>query len=52
MEQGSGTIECVDPSSPHWNDSEPVCKGKFQGWPLAVFEISEFGNMSTFMPAV
>uniref|UniRef100_A0A8C4I7G1 Seizure related 6 homolog (mouse)-like 2 n=1 Tax=Dicentrarchus labrax TaxID=13489 RepID=A0A8C4I7G1_DICLA len=26
MEQGSGTIECVDPSNPHWNDSEPVCK--------------------------
>ncbi|XP_059204493.1 seizure protein 6 homolog isoform X1 [Centropristis striata] len=26
MEQGSGTIECVDPSSPHWNDSEPVCR--------------------------
>lgn len=29
MDQGSGTIECVDPSNPHWNDSEPVCKGKF-----------------------
>lgn len=27
MEQGSGTIECIDPGSPHWNDSEPVCKG-------------------------
>lgn len=27
MEQGSGTIECIDPSNPHWNDSEPVCKG-------------------------
>ncbi|XP_070779070.1 seizure protein 6 homolog [Enoplosus armatus] len=26
MEQGSGTIECVDPSNPHWNDSEPVCR--------------------------
>lgn len=28
MEQGSGTIECVDPGNPHWNDSEPVCRGK------------------------
>lgn len=27
MEQGSATIECVDPSNPHWNDSEPVCRG-------------------------
>lgn len=27
MEQGSGTIECVEPGNPHWNDSEPVCKG-------------------------
>lgn len=27
MEQGSGTIECIDPSNPHWNDSEPVCRG-------------------------
>uniref|UniRef100_A0A4W5M113 Seizure 6-like protein 2 n=1 Tax=Hucho hucho TaxID=62062 RepID=A0A4W5M113_9TELE len=26
MEQGSGVIECVDPSDPHWNESEPVCK--------------------------
>ncbi|XP_010769238.1 seizure protein 6 homolog [Notothenia coriiceps] len=36
MEQGSGTIECVDPSNPHWNDSEPVCKGttdeKISSW--------------------
>lgn len=28
MDPGSGTIECVDPNNPHWNDSEPVCKGK------------------------
>lgn len=28
MEQGSGTIECVDPGNPHWNDSEPVCRGE------------------------
>lgn len=27
MEQGSGVMECVDPSEPHWNESEPVCKG-------------------------
>uniref|UniRef100_A0A3P9KXN6 Seizure related 6 homolog (mouse)-like 2 n=1 Tax=Oryzias latipes TaxID=8090 RepID=A0A3P9KXN6_ORYLA len=26
MDPGSGTIECVDPNNPHWNDSEPVCK--------------------------
>lgn len=26
LEQGSATIECVDPSNPHWNDTEPVCK--------------------------
>ncbi|MCJ8739210.1 hypothetical protein PDJAM_G00044570 [Pangasius djambal] len=26
MEQGSGVMECVDPSDPHWNESEPVCK--------------------------
>lgn len=30
MEQGSGTIECVDPSNPHWNDTEPVCRGNIQ----------------------
>lgn len=30
MEQGTGTIECVDPSNPHWNDSEPVCRGEFK----------------------
>lgn len=27
MEQGSGVMECVDPSDPHWNESEPVCRG-------------------------
>lgn len=32
MEQGSGTIECIDPSNPHWNDSEPVCKGNFHSF--------------------
>ncbi|KAJ8245873.1 hypothetical protein GJAV_G00261220 [Gymnothorax javanicus] len=26
MEQGSGVIECVDPSDPHWNESEPTCR--------------------------
>ncbi|XP_076153708.1 seizure protein 6 homolog [Alosa pseudoharengus] len=26
METGSGVIECVDASDPHWNDSEPVCR--------------------------
>lgn len=32
MEQGSGTIECIDPSNPHWNNSEPVCKGNFHSF--------------------
>lgn len=32
MEQGSATIECIDPSNPHWNDSEPVCKGNFNSF--------------------
>ncbi len=32
MEQGTGMIECVDPSNPHWNDSEPVCRGESQGF--------------------
>lgn len=27
MEQGSGVMECVDPNDPHWNESEPVCRG-------------------------
>uniref|UniRef100_H2S594 Seizure related 6 homolog like 2 n=1 Tax=Takifugu rubripes TaxID=31033 RepID=H2S594_TAKRU len=31
MEQGSGTIECIDPSNPHWNDSEPMCKAQCGG---------------------
>ncbi|XP_061081261.1 seizure protein 6 homolog [Conger conger] len=26
MQQGSGVMECVDPSDPHWNESEPVCR--------------------------
>lgn len=21
-------IECVDPTEPHWNDTEPACKGE------------------------
>lgn len=36
MEQGSGTIECIDPSNPHWNDSEPVCKGSFHSFSLYI----------------
>lgn len=27
MEQGSGVMECVEPNDPHWNESEPVCRG-------------------------
>uniref|UniRef100_A0AAY4CIN5 Uncharacterized protein n=1 Tax=Denticeps clupeoides TaxID=299321 RepID=A0AAY4CIN5_9TELE len=26
IEQGSGVIECVEPSDPHWNESEPLCR--------------------------
>uniref|UniRef100_A0A452GVA2 Uncharacterized protein n=1 Tax=Gopherus agassizii TaxID=38772 RepID=A0A452GVA2_9SAUR len=26
LEQGPATIECVGPSDPHWNESEPTCK--------------------------
>ncbi|CAM4683412.1 unnamed protein product [Lepidochelys kempii] len=26
LEQGPATVECVDPSDPHWNESEPTCK--------------------------
>lgn len=26
LEQGS-TIECVDPSDPQWNETEPACRG-------------------------
>ncbi|KAM9148086.1 seizure 6-like protein 2 isoform 3-T3 [Pangshura tecta] len=26
LEQGPAAIECVDPSDPHWNESEPTCK--------------------------
>ena len=44
MEQGSGTIECVDPSNPHWNDSEPVCRGNIQNWTL--FTNKEFSLLS------
>ncbi|MEE6520802.1 hypothetical protein FKM82_018738, partial [Ascaphus truei] len=28
LEQGPPVIECVRPSEPHWNESEPVCKGE------------------------
>ncbi|XP_028670627.1 LOW QUALITY PROTEIN: seizure protein 6 homolog [Erpetoichthys calabaricus] len=35
MEQGSSVIECVDPTDPHWNESEPVCRALCGG------EISE-----------
>ncbi|CAJ0964356.1 unnamed protein product [Ranitomeya imitator] len=35
LEQGPPVIECVDPTDPHWNESEPVCKALCGG------EISE-----------
>uniref|UniRef100_A0A8C0ESR0 Seizure related 6 homolog n=1 Tax=Bubo bubo TaxID=30461 RepID=A0A8C0ESR0_BUBBB len=27
LEQGSTIIECVDPSDPQWNETEPACRG-------------------------
>lgn len=29
LEQGSVTIECVDPENPQWNETEPACRGGF-----------------------
>lgn len=29
LEQGSVTIECVDPNNPQWNDTEPACRGLY-----------------------
>ena len=27
LEQGSVIIECMDPSNPQWNETEPACRG-------------------------
>lgn len=27
LEQGSIIIECMDPSNPQWNETEPACRG-------------------------
>ena len=32
LEQGSTIIECVDPSDPQWNETEPACRGGHQRW--------------------
>lgn len=32
LEQGSTIIECVDPSDPQWNETEPACRGGRWGW--------------------
>lgn len=29
LEQGSVTIECMDPSNPQWNETEPACRGLY-----------------------
>lgn len=29
LEQGSVTIECVDPDNPQWNETEPACRGAY-----------------------
>ncbi|XP_018586841.2 seizure protein 6-like isoform X3 [Scleropages formosus] len=31
LEQGSVTIECVDPSGPQWNETEPACRAVCSG---------------------
>lgn len=31
LEQGSTIIECVDPSDPQWNETEPACRGGHRG---------------------
>lgn len=32
LEQGSTIIECVDPSDPQWNETEPACRGGHRRW--------------------
>lgn len=27
LEQGSVSIECIDPNNPQWNETEPACRG-------------------------
>lgn len=34
LEQGSTIIECVDPSDPQWNETEPACRGGCWRWAL------------------
>lgn len=29
LEQGSVTIECMDPDNPQWNETEPACRGLY-----------------------
>ncbi|XP_035239742.1 seizure protein 6-like [Anguilla anguilla] len=31
LEQGSVTMECVDPASPQWNETEPACRAVCSG---------------------
>ncbi|TNN62619.1 Seizure protein 6 [Liparis tanakae] len=31
LEQGSVTIECLDPKNPHWNETEPACRAVCSG---------------------
>lgn len=51
LEQGSATIECIGPSNPHWNDSEPVCKGNFQSLSfVCTMHSTIFANISCQLP--
>lgn len=29
LEQGSVSIECMDPDNPQWNETEPACRGQY-----------------------
>lgn len=40
LEQGSVTIECMDPNNPQWNETEPACRGMFENLTHVHFRIS------------
>lgn len=37
LEQGSVTIECMDPNNPQWNETEPACRGLYVWTNLHLF---------------
>ena len=39
LEQGSTIIECVDPSNPQWNETEPACRGGHRGGGVGGLEL-------------